>query len=161
MSGRSNNQISEDSGRVGKDSGQVGGVEVLSFGFLIFVSVTLIIVNAWGVVDAKLAVTSAAREAVRAYVETNGENAANVAAIQQALETLDSYGRGGHRATVNSPVVDGLYRRCGRVTVTVSYDLPTVAVPFIGGFGSLQPVTSTFTEVIDPFRSGLDGIAQC
>ena len=143
------------------DRGQIGGIEVLPFGFLVLVVVTLVVANAWGVVDAKLAVTAAAREAVRAYVESTGPDIAAAAARRRALETLNAYGRGGARAIVGAPVVDGSYRRCGRVTISVSYDMPVIAVPFIGGFGHLQPVNSTFTEVIDPFRSGLGGSARC
>ncbi len=137
------------------DHGQVGGIEVLPFGFLIFVSVTLLIANAWGVIDAKLAVTSAAHEGVRAYVEADNATTAATAARQRAAETLNGYGRGGARATIGTPVLNGDFRRCARVTLTVSYDLPIVAVPFIGGLGRLKPVTSTLTEVVDPFRSGL------
>ena len=143
------------------DRGQIGGIEVLPFGFLVFVSVTLVVANAWGVVDAKLAVTAAAREAVRSYVESTGVDAASVAARRRARETLTAYGRGGARAVVYEPVVDGPYRRCGRVAITVSYDMPVIAVPFIGGFGHLRSVSSTFTEVIDPFRSGLAGATRC
>ena len=143
------------------DRGQVGGIEVLPFGFLVFVSVTLIVVNAWGVVDAKLAVTAAAREAVRAYVESTDENTANAAAARRAAETLTAYGRGGSRSVVTGPSLQGAYRRCARVTVTVSHDLPVIRVPFIGGLGNLTSVTSTFSEVVDPFRSGLSGIARC
>lgn len=135
-------------------------MEVLPFGILVFVSVTLVIANAWGVVDSKLAVTAAAREAVRVYVESDRATAAG-AAKRRAAETLAAYGRGGRRATIGEPILQGAYRRCGRVTVTVTYDMPIVAVPFIGGFGSLRPVSSTFTEVIDPFRSGLPGLVQC
>ena len=143
------------------DRGQVGGIEVLSFGFAVFVSMTLVVANAWGVVDAKLAVTSAAREAVRAYVESADSSTAAAAAARRASETLSAYGRSGARATVGEPVLAGSFRRCGRVAVTVSYDLPVIAVPFFGGLGSLPPVSSTFSEVIDPFRSGLAGSARC
>ena len=122
---------------------------------------TLIVASAWGVVDAKLAVTAAAREAVRAYVEAADQDTASAAAIRRATETLDAYGRGGERSAIGAPVIDGPYRRCGRVEVTVSYELPAVAVPFIGGLGRLQPVQSTFTEVIDPYRSGLAGAVRC
>ena len=54
-----------------EDCGQVGGIEVLPFGLLVFIVGTLLVANAWAVVDAKLAVTSAAREAVRSYVEAD------------------------------------------------------------------------------------------
>ena len=80
--------------RLRGDTGQVGGIEVLPFGFLLFVSVTLLFVNVWGVIDTKLAVTSAAREAARAYSESDDENSARLAATARATETLTAYGRG-------------------------------------------------------------------
>ena len=45
------------------DAGMVGGIEVLPFGVLIFVVGSLLVANAWAVVDTKFMVTSAAREA--------------------------------------------------------------------------------------------------
>ena len=148
-------------GRLSGDRGQVGGIEILPFGFLVFVSGMLMIANAWGVIDAKLAVTSAAREAVRAFVESPDAGSAVIAARQGAQNTLTAYGRDGERATIGSPVLAGEFGRCVRVTVTVSYDVPVLVVPFIGGFGNLEPVSSTFTELIDPYRNGLEGTAGC
>ena len=55
------------------DRGQVAGIEVLPFGFLVLVAGTLLVVNAWAVVDAKFAVDAAVREAARAYVEAPDE----------------------------------------------------------------------------------------
>jgi hypothetical protein len=147
--------------RLSGDRGQVGGIEVLPFGFLVFVAGMLMIANAWGVVDAKLAVTSAARESVRAFVEAPDASTAAARARAAAQDTLTAYGRNGDRATIGAPVLDGDFGRCVRVTITVSYDLPVIAVPFTGGFGELEPVTSTFTEIIDPFRDGLEGPATC
>ena len=149
------------SGRMSDDRGQVGGIEILPFGFLVFVSGMLMIANAWGVVDAKLAVTSAAREAVRTFVESPDADSAVVAAHQGAQDTLTAYGRDGERATIGSPVLAGEFGRCVRVTVTVSYEVPVLVVPFIGGFGNLEPVSSTFTELVDPYRNGLEGTAEC
>ncbi len=51
------------------DRGQVAGIEAVPFGILIFVVGALLIANAWAVIDVKMAVTSAAREAARTYVE--------------------------------------------------------------------------------------------
>lgn len=143
------------------DAGQVGGIEVLPFGFLVFVSATLLFVNVWGVIDAKFAVSSAAREAVRAYVEADSAGEAAAAATRRGVETLDAYGRGGERSAVGSPALSRPFGRCVRVAVTVSYTVPIIAVPFIGGLGSAPPVESTHSEVIDPFRTGLDGATNC
>ena len=41
--------------RCAGDAGQVGGIEALPFGLLIFVVGTLLIANAWAVIDAKFA----------------------------------------------------------------------------------------------------------
>jgi len=139
----------------------VGGIEVLPFGFLVFVSATLLFVNLWGIVDAKFAVTAAAREATRAFAEADSESAAVAAARQRGTETLDAYGRGGDRGTVGLPVLAEPFGRCARVTITVSYEVPVLAIPFLGGLGSLSPVESTYTEIVDPFRSGLAGVAGC
>lgn len=143
------------------DRGQVAGIEVLPFGLLVFVSAVLVLANAWGVVDAKMAVTAAAREAVRAYVESPDQSGAAAAARRRALAVLADYGRADARNAVAVTVSGGSFRRCARVTVTVSHPVPVVAVPFIGGFGQLDPVSAAFTELIDPFRSGVPGEAQC
>jgi hypothetical protein len=143
------------------DRGQVGGIEILPFGFLVFVAGMLLMANAWGVVDSKLAVTTAAREAVRAFVESPDAQTATSEAGAAAAAALDAYGRDGARAQIGPPVLSGEFGRCARVTITVSYEVPVLAVPFIGGFGDLQPVSSTFTELVDPYRNGLEGPAAC
>mgnify|MGYP000132380876 CR=1 FL=1 len=143
------------------DAGQVGGIEVLPFGFLIFVSVTLLLVNAWGVIDAKLATTSASREAVRAFVEASDLADAVTAAELRATKTLEAYGRSGNRTGVNALVLNEGYSRCARIKLTVTYDVPALAIPFIGGFGDAITVQSTSTELIDPFRDGIPGVATC
>ena len=43
------------------ESGQVGGIEVLPLGFLVFVGVTLLLAGAWGALDARMAVLAALR----------------------------------------------------------------------------------------------------
>ena len=55
------------------DAGQVGGIEALPFGLLVFVVGALLIANAWAVVDAKFATDAAARQAVRTFVEGDEE----------------------------------------------------------------------------------------
>ncbi len=145
--------------RLRGDTGQIGGFEVLPFGFLLFVSVTLLLVNVWGVIDAKLAVTSAAREAARVYSESDDESSARLAAVARATETLTAYGRGGQRGSIDVPVLPRL-ERCARLTVTVSYEVPGIAVPFLGGLGT-RTVSSSFTEIVDPYRDRIDGDARC
>ena len=86
---------------------------------------------------------------------------AEAEALDRAQETLAAYGRDGDRATVSDPVLDEPFGRCARVTITVSYEVPAIVIPWIGGFGDLAPVQSTSTELVDPFRDGLAGAASC
>ena len=58
------------------DGGFVGGAEGILFGIAVVVVGALLVYNAWAVVDAKMAASSAAREAVRFYVESDGDQSA-------------------------------------------------------------------------------------
>jgi hypothetical protein len=133
----------------------VGGAEVLAFGFLTFVVGALLVGNAWGIADAKIAVTAAAREAARAYVEAGSAEEAADAARRAAAQTMTGHGRDATAMT--GPVLQGAFTRCARVTATVGYTVPAVALPWIGGLADTT-VTGTHTEIVDPYRSGLDPV---
>jgi len=144
------------------DRGQVGGIEVLPFGVLIFVVGTLLVANAWGVVDAKLAVTSAAREAVRSYVEAPDAETAEALARASAGDAIEGHGRDPDSTKVEIHHQDDRpFARCTRVTVTVHHPVPAIRLPFIGGYGHAFDVVASQSEVIDPYRSGLPGEATC
>jgi Flp pilus assembly protein TadG len=137
------------------ERGQVGGIEVLAFGFLIMVMGTLLMVNVWAVVDAKFAVTAAAREGARASVEAPDESSARDAATRRALEAMDAHGRADlSRTAVVVDAPDG-FARCAPVVVTVSYDVPALSLPFIGGLGASITARATHVELVDPYRDGL------
>ncbi len=139
--------------------GQAGGIEVLALGLLVFVVGSLIVANAWAVIDAKLAVTGAAREGARAYVEAAPADA-DAAAVRAARESMAGHGRSADRLEVTR---DGEpYGRCRRVVVTATYPVPLVSLPFVGGLGSVE-VRSQHTEIVDPFaaRPGLDAGSRC
>lgn len=141
------------------EHGVVGGIEVLPFGLLIFVAGTLIIVNAWAVVDAKLTVESAAREAGRAYVESPDQGSAERAARAAAREAMTGGGRDPDRMTLAR---NGRgYLRCAPVEHVVRYRVPAITVPFVGGIGRGTTVTGRHREVIDPYRAGLGSGGDC
>ncbi|MCU4183904.1 hypothetical protein K6U06_05990 [Acidiferrimicrobium sp. IK] len=141
------------------DDGFVGGAEGLFFGLLLFVVGTLLVGNAWSVVDTKLAVDAASREATRTYVEAPDAAAADVGARRAATATLQGYGRD---PTLGSVVIDGApFGRCVRVTVVVSYRAPLVQLPVIGVAGRAEKVSAQHSELVDPYRSGLPGASTC
>jgi Flp pilus assembly protein TadG len=134
------------------------GIEVLAFGFLVFVAGSLLIVNVWAIIDARFAVNSAATEAARAYVESDTAELAGAAAQHAALETMQAYGRDENdRLTIEAvDLAGGRFGRCVRVRLSVQYEVPALSLPFIGGLGNGFTVRATRSERIDPYRDGLE-----
>ena len=141
------------------ESGQVGGLEAVIFGVLVFVVGTLIVVNAWGVIDAKFAAASAAREAARAYVEAPDAGNALTSARQAAEDSMRGHGRDVSRMTVR--VLSGAFSRCDRVTIEVTYPVPMLVLPWIAHTGTGFTAAARHSEVVDPYRAGLAGTARC
>lgn len=142
------------------ESGQ-GGIEGLAFGFAIFVLGTLVVANAWAVIDAKTAAVGAAREATRAFVEAplGSPDEPMEHARRAAEESMAGMGRDRARVTVVPEVVE--LRRCGRVTMRVEYPVPLLTVPVVGRFGDGFVATGHHSELIEPFRSGLPDRGTC
>lgn len=151
--------MSAPAARCSGDRGQVGGIEAIPFGLLIFVVGSLLIANAWAVVDAKFATDGAARQAARTFVEGLDETTAEQDAVVAARASIEAHGRDPDRAQVRS-VGPLQLRRCVRATFEVAYEVPALSLPFIGGYGRAFSIRSTHSEVVDPFRSGLDGRAE-
>ena len=144
------------------ESGQIAGIEGVAFGFLIFVVGALIIANGWALIDGKAAASAAAREATRSIVESDAATREEAVddAVRIADETLRGYGRRlGERGRVVPEVVD--FRRCGRVTIVVEYDVPFAALPIIGARGRMFTAVGRHSEIVDPYRTGLPGVATC
>ena len=144
------------------ERGAVGGVEGLAFGVLIFVMGTLVIANAWSVIDTKMAVSAAAREAARAYVES-GSPSGEASARRAAEATMRGHGHRSEDVVVEITSDGNLtaYRRCESAIATVTAAVPQVALPLLGRHASVTSVQATHAEVIDPYRSGLEGTAAC
>ena len=143
-------------GRTG-EAGVVGGFEVLPFGFLVVVAGSLLITSAWGILDGKIAASAAAREAARAYVESEAADGRSAYAEAEAAaeEALTGHGRDRARMTLRA---EGPLRleRCAPATFVVTYDVPTISLPWIGGFGDgVFSTTARHREVVDPYRDGV------
>lgn len=148
------------SGRLRGDSGQVGGIEALPFGLLIFVLGALLIANAWAVVDAKFATDAAARQAARTFVEGSDTDTALADALAAAREAIAGHERDPDRAEVRAVGVLEL-ARCAQAAFEVVYEIPALSLPLIGGYGRAPfTVRSTHRELVDPFRNGLPGAAE-
>ncbi len=162
----------------GSEDGFLGGLDALAFGSLVFVTGTLLVLNAWSVVDTRMAVGAAAREAAGRVAAV--EVAAYAQHLPQREEAREELARDARRLAMQALAqhgrdvseVDPLTvvtfsdlppaPRCAFVEATVTFDAPTIGLPFIGAFGGGGiPVSVTHRERIDPFRAGLPGEASC
>lgn len=144
---------------VDREAGQVGGAEVLPVAVLVFVVGGLLLVNAWAVVDAKLAASAAAREAARTYAEVSpGLDGATGggAALAAARDVFAAYGIPASRTAVRATESPGS-QRCAPVAIETTVTVPAITVPWVGGFGDGIVVHGRARTIVDPWRSGLDG----
>lgn len=143
--------------RSARERGQIGGIEAIWFGVVVFVGGILFVASAWGVVDAKLAATAAAREAARVLVESDPADAVGRArAAAQAV--LVEHGRRSEQASIS---ITGALHRCGMAVVEVAYPVPSLAIPGVAGAGPTLTVRARHAERMDPYRSGPAGAADC
>lgn len=141
----------------------VGGVEMLPLGILIFAVGALVVLNLWALVDAKLAVSGASREAIRTMSESSAiedgmvsGDAAARRVISRGCRTLDRFSM--RWTTADGSTGTPELTRCLRVVARASYNVPAIAVPWVGALGSVE-VNATSSELIDPYRDGLPGVA--
>lgn len=140
------------------EAGFAGGLAGLLFGLLIFLLGTFLAAYGWAVVQTKSAVVDAARQAARTFVEAPDAQDAYTSARMAADASLAAKGRDPTRATLR--ISSGGFGRCERVTITVSYPAPVVVLPISSVLGG-STVSAAHSEIVDPYRSGLPGSAEC
>ena len=139
--------------------GFAGGIEVIPFAVLVFVLATVLMVNAWAVVDAKLAVEAAAREATRTYVETRAVAQAESASTEAARRAFESTGRSAVGLHIRHTATEHV--RCSSVQFEVSYVVRAVRLPIIHGLSHDITVVGRHREIIDPFAAGFGTDNRC
>jgi Flp pilus assembly protein TadG len=133
-----------------------GGVEVLAIGFLVLFAGTLLVASAWAVIDTKMAAISASREAARVAVESPEGDVSRLAK-QAAVVAWTAHGKSAETLAFQ---LTGSFYRCGRVLATTSSEVKPIRMPWIGSWGSIT-VSARHSEIVDPYRSGLSGEAEC
>jgi hypothetical protein len=147
-------------GRAIRAEGGQAAAEVLAVGAIVVITVTLVVVRTWAVVDAKFRIESAAREAARAYVEASGPGEADADARRAAWSAM---GVGGPTDVPGDPA--GFYERrggfgrCERIDIRLRWEVPGLRA-WVVTLGAVT-VTGSHTEVVDPYRTGRDGPARC
>lgn len=135
------------------EAGQLAGAEALPFALLVFVAGTLLVANAWAVVDAKAAASSAAREATRAYVESPVSSDPRARADAAGREAVRGMGRDPDKLRLVSLEAD--FSRCAQVRFEARYPVPALTIPFVGRFGTGFWAVARHGEIVDPYRSGV------
>ena len=142
-----------------RDSSGVVGAEVLPFVVLVFVGGTLVIAQAWAGLDAKIAATAGAREAVRTFVEHRASHSLSAmrTAVDAGAQAMSGYRLGGEASV--RPIGRAELRRCRRVTFEAAKEVPRLSL--LGGTWTPVTVRARSSEVVDPFRHGLGGRGLC
>jgi hypothetical protein len=149
------------SGSCRGDGGQLGGIEAIPFGLLLFVGGALLVANAWAVVDAKFATDAAAHQAARTFAESPEPADADQRAVEAGLAAIAGHGRDPERAEVR-PDGAARFERCARVRFIATYEVPALTIPFIGGFGDGFHIRSEASELVDPYRADVPGeVDEC
>jgi hypothetical protein len=139
--------------RVRRDQSGQAGMEVIPFGLLTFVVGVLLVANAWAVIDAKMAVSAAAREATRAFVEAPVDGDPLGLADAAARAAIAGAGRDPGQLVLTP--LEAVFARCETVRFEASYQIPAVKVPWVGSYGNGFTATARHAEVVDPYRTGV------
>jgi len=134
----------------------VVGFEMLPLLVLVFAVGILLFAQMWAVLDVKLATTAGSREAARTFVEQPAGSpsaAARAAAISAGQHAATAHGRPGVTIGV---AAGGQLERCAAVTFVATAEVQLFRLPLVGSPASIT-VRSSHSEVVDPYRDGLDG----
>lgn len=154
-----------------REDGFVAGGEALALGVVVFVAGSLLVLSAWRLVDGRLAVETAAREAARGLVEAPVEVLVDPVRGHELADARARSTMAAHRGPDDAADatwsfvqtrVSGATARCAPVTAAVTVSIDTVRLPLIGGGFGTVTLTGEHTERIEPYRSGLPaGSPQC
>jgi hypothetical protein len=134
--------------RLGLEDGYVSLELVLGLALLILpIALIVLTLPTWLARQnlARLAAQQAARTGVIAASPEQGVSAARTVAADAGLDPAKDL------RVAWDP--GSSFARGGLVTVKVTVESPAIAIPFLGSFGSF-PLTATFSERVDEYRSG-------
>lgn len=135
------------------EAGFVAGLEGVVFGLLVLVAGTIVVLNAWSVLQTRRVLDGAAREYLRAYTEGDDPADARSGARRALQAVLDGERRrpaGGPNVRLEEPD-ETRFGPCAEATISIWAEVPAARVPFIGTFGSTT-VRVTHSELVDAHR---------
>ncbi len=140
------------------ERGAVAGLEGLMLGVLVLVAGTVLVANAWSVLEVRRSLDGAGREYLRAYTQAASPTDALASGRRALHDVLD--GERGSMAGVEVTEPDpSWFGPCASATVTLSATVPAARLPFIGTIASTT-VEVTHTELVDAHREVASGPAH-
>lgn len=134
----------------------VAGAEALAIGTVVLLAGTILVVNAWAVIDTRLALEGAAREYLRAYTESDGPVSASVQGDAAARAVLEDRPGLLERLKVDPPRQD-LFGPCAPAAVTMAAQVPTIGIPAIRSGWAQHTVRVSAVELIDAHQEMTSG----
>ena len=145
-------------GRLRGDSGQVGGIEAVPFGLLVLVVGVLVLAHTWAVVDAKFVTAASARAATRTYVEAPDRARGQLDANRSAIAAAAAAGRS--LDALEHGLAGSTFGRCAPARFVARMSVPAFGLPWRPDRPHVT-VRSSHQELVDPYRDGLPGLADC
>ncbi len=137
------------------ERGAVAGLEGVMFGVLVLLAGTVLVVNAWSVLQTRRTLDGAAREYLRAYTQADSPPEALLAANRALDAVLLGEGRRGPDVTVRGPDPTH-FGPCASASVTLTATIPAVRMPFVGEMASTT-VEVDHTELVDAHSEMVTG----
>ena len=143
--------------RRGRDErGMVAGAEALALGTLVLIVGMVLIVNAWAVIDTRMALESASREYLRAYTEADSPQAATHDGAASLMAVLEDRPALAARTEVTGPSQQQ-FGPCAPAAVSVSAIVPAIRMPILGNAWGQHTVTVSAVELIDAHQDMISG----
>ncbi len=137
------------------------GAEAVAMAIIFGVFIILLFANIWTVVDTKMRASDAARDIARQLVESPAAKITDAnAKMILAGQPWES------RQLVGQPLASmleptGPAVRCSRVVVSVTVHVRAIIFPFAKTWAPGFTVGSRHSELVDPFRTDLEGDGLC
>ena len=144
----------------GTELGQAGA-EAVAMAIIFGMFIILLFANIWTVVDTKMRASDAARDIARQLVESPADKItdANAKIILASQPWTARQLVGQPLAEMLEPTVPAV--RCSRVVVAVTVHVKAIIFPFAKNWAPGFTVGSRHSELVDPFRSDLEGDGLC
>lgn len=136
----------------------IAGAEALALGVLVLLAGTILIVNAWAVLDTRMALEAATREYLRAYTEADDPLSAAVEGSGAAERVMQDRPALWKRTEIDGPEPER-FGPCAPASVTLRARVPAIRIPAIDTQWGEHTVAVSAVELVDAHQEMISGAA--